>query len=299
MSDRNPFHGGGNEAMPWALGFGLDSSQHNDCPDMNTDFFSDLINPDGLANTHHTHLPIDPSAEPSSYVSPNRDPEASTTTTTPNSIQDTEHALPSGVFEPERDEIKHTPATESTNGDVGEQKPREKKRRRSRNSPEPDYSQIILELNKKRKRTGQACDRCRVRRYRCDPSRNGCVNCRVAGRMCEVTDCVTGETYVRGAAGRMAAEVDRLKARIAELERENDDLQRNTKPYYGYRPPNALPGTTFASAAILHRQQQQRQYQGNLQEQQINRHRIENTKLLKRVAILKGNPETLQKQIKE
>lgn len=162
MSDRNPFHGGGNEAMPWALGFGLESSQRNESSEMNIDFFSDLINPDGLANTHHTHLPINPSAEPSSFASPNRDPEASTTTTTPNSTQETERVLPTGVFDPYQEDIKHTPAPESTNGNVGEEQPREKKRRRSRNSPEPDYSQIILELNKKRKRTGQACDRCRV-----------------------------------------------------------------------------------------------------------------------------------------
>ena len=54
------------------------------------------------------------------------------------------------------------PVSGGINGNSGVQPPRGKKRRRSRNSPEPDYSQIIVELNKKRKRTGQACDRCRV-----------------------------------------------------------------------------------------------------------------------------------------
>lgn len=118
--------------------------------------------------------------------------------------------------------------------------------------------------------------------------------------MCKVTDCVTGETYVRGAAGRMTAEVDRLKARIADLERENDELQRNTKPYYGLRPSNPLPGTTFPSLAILQQQQQQQQqYQAHLREQQTSHHQLENTKLQKRVAVLKGKNETLQKRIEE
>lgn len=60
-------------------------------------------------------------------------------------------------------ETTSPPAPGSINSITGAQPPRGKKRRRSRNSPEPDYSQIIVELNKKRKRTGQACDRCRVR----------------------------------------------------------------------------------------------------------------------------------------
>ncbi|OOQ90928.1 hypothetical protein PEBR_01892 [Penicillium brasilianum] len=294
MSDRNPFHSGGNEAMPWETSFDSESFQRNESSEINTDFFSDLINSDGLANTHQNPLPIRTSTTPSSSASPNRDPETSTTTTNLNSTQNTECVPQTGIYDLFQNEVKHPPVLESTNRDVGKEPPREKKQRRSRNSPEPDYSQIILELNKKRKRTGQACDRCRVRRYKCDPGRNGCLNCRAGGLMCKVTDCVTGETYVRGAAGRMAAEVDRLKARIADLERENDELQRK-KPCYGLGSANPLIDPTHPSIVLL----QQQQHQAKLREQQISKLQIENTQVQKRAAVLKEKNETLQKRIEE
>ncbi|KAJ5389949.1 uncharacterized protein N7496_001017 [Penicillium cataractarum] len=98
-------------------------------------------------------------------------------------------------------------------------------KRRRRWSPEPDYSEQIRERNKKRKRTGQACDRCRIRRSACDPNPKGCGNCSDAGLECKVTDSVTGETIVRGATGRMIAEIETLKARVAALENENAQLR--------------------------------------------------------------------------
>lgn len=88
------------------------------------------------------------------------------------------------------------PVPEGINGDSGGQPPRGKKRRRSRNSPEPDYSQIIVELNKKRKRTGQACDRCRV----CSgfhshcPSRHTCYT--TSNRYANTFSCRSADTNV-------------------------------------------------------------------------------------------------------
>lgn len=63
-----------------------------------------------------------------------------------------------------------------------------------------------------------------MRRFGCDPSPRGCGNCLNLGLECKVTDSVTGETYIRGAAGRMQAEIDNLKSRIAVLEHENERL---------------------------------------------------------------------------
>ncbi|KAF7715016.1 Fungal Zn(2)-Cys(6) binuclear cluster domain-containing protein [Penicillium ucsense] len=101
----------------------------------------------------------------------------------------------------------------------------EKKRRRRPSSPEPDYQEQVATHNKKRKRTGQACDRCRCRRYKCDSRAEGCIPCTTANVPCNVTDSVTGETFVRGAAGRMAAEIEQLKAAVARLEQEKAELQ--------------------------------------------------------------------------
>lgn len=112
--------------------------------------------------------------------------------------------------------------------------------------------------------------------------------------MCKVTDCVTGETYVRGAAGRLAAEVDRLKARIADLEQENDELQRK-KPCYGFGSANPPTDPTHPSIVLL----QQQQHQAKLREQQISKLQIENTQVQKRAAVLKDKNETLQKRIEE
>lgn len=45
-----------------------------------------------------------------------------------------------------------------------------------------------------------------------------------------MTDCVAGETYVRGAAGRMAAEIEVLRAHVAVLQQENNDLKPEVEP---------------------------------------------------------------------
>ncbi|KAJ5174898.1 uncharacterized protein N7482_000775 [Penicillium canariense] len=108
------------------------------------------------------------------------------------------------------------PSPEAINGDEDAQTPRETKGRRSRQPPvEWDYSEDIRAHIKKRRRTGQACDRCK-----------GCAPCvEEAGLECKVTDTVTGETSVRGAAGRMATQIEELKARIAVLEEENSEIR--------------------------------------------------------------------------
>lgn len=56
----------------------------------------------------------------------------------------------------------HPPTTLDSPEGEGEALPRGQPRRRRQGSSERDYSEEIRNLNKKRKRTGQACDRCRV-----------------------------------------------------------------------------------------------------------------------------------------
>lgn len=101
--------------------------------------------------------------------------------------------------------------------------------------------------------------------------------------VCKLTDCVTGEPYARGAAGRMAAEIEELNSRVTNLERENQELQRNIKPHY------IVEHTT-----IPH---QEHQRQPLLLEQEILNLRAENSTLRQRLAIVYGNNHTLRERV--
>lgn len=118
--------------------------------------FADLIAFNGVQDAHQGSSSFDHATTSSTETSSNpfqvatKDPDDDQLAINPNPT-----SLPA-------DDIECTPAPESTTGDDGGQPLGGKKRRRSRNSPEPDYSEIIVELNKKRKRAAQTCDRCKV-----------------------------------------------------------------------------------------------------------------------------------------
>jgi hypothetical protein len=146
MSDHNPAHEDEKETAPWVMHFETESYPPNDSAELGPRFFEDII--DSVEpNTHQVVL----------------SPNSPTPTATPSTVENTEPTQTTSSATLVNDDAESTPASGIIKQDDGEKSQRVTKRRRSRNSPEPDYSQIILELNKKRKRTGQACDRCRVR----------------------------------------------------------------------------------------------------------------------------------------
>ena len=55
---------------------------------------------------------------------------------------------------------------------------------------------------------------------KCTPAVDGCSCCDSAGIPCQVTDRVTGETFVRGAAGRMSQEIEKLRQESANQKQE-------------------------------------------------------------------------------
>lgn len=61
---------------------------------------------------------------------------------------------------------------------------------------------------------------------KCTPDVDGCGCCRIPNLACKVTDRVTGETFVRGAAGRMFQEIDRLEKENLDQKQEITDLKR-------------------------------------------------------------------------
>jgi hypothetical protein len=254
--------------------------------------FANLIAFDGVQASHQGSSPFDPAS-------------TSPTETSSNSFQVAEKDQHNGQLTTypkastlAADDLECTPVPEHTTGDGGQ--PLDgKKRRRSRTSPEQDYSEIMVELNKKRKRTGQACDRCKVcylqhryfrrlcwhilssrctndmitmqiRRFKCDPGRTGCLGCLDAGLDCKVTDRVTGETYVRGAAGLMAAEIEALNAHVTALQEENSALKRETEPRSDLQTTNTIPTPDFLAAMASLQNQQRVQHQQIVSLQQDN-----------------------------
>lgn len=146
MSDHNPFHDDEKETTPWVMDFESESYPPNDSAEVNSGgFFRDIIDSVERNTDQAVSSPISP-----------------TLTATPNTIGNTEPTQTTTSATLVKDNAEPKPARGGIQQEDEEKSQRVKKRRRSRNSPEPDYSQIILELNKKRKRTGQACDRCRV-----------------------------------------------------------------------------------------------------------------------------------------
>ncbi|KAJ5338093.1 hypothetical protein N7452_004821 [Penicillium brevicompactum] len=103
------------------------------------------------------------------------------------------------------------PSNKRPNNDTAEN-PKPKKHRRGRHEPEPDWSaQMREKVSKSSNRVGHACDRCKLKKMRCTPDVNGCGCCIVLNLPCKVTDRVTGETFVRGAAGKMYQEIYKLQ----------------------------------------------------------------------------------------
>ncbi|KAJ5095764.1 hypothetical protein NUU61_005120 [Penicillium alfredii] len=99
------------------------------------------------------------------------------------------------------------------------------KSRRGRWDPEPDWSEMVRAKISRSRRTGQACDRCKLRKMRCDANPDGCNSCISRGFDCKITDRLTGDTFTRGATRRMQKEILDLKRQVNSLTEENERLE--------------------------------------------------------------------------
>ncbi|RMJ23807.1 hypothetical protein PHISP_05328 [Aspergillus sp. HF37] len=106
-----------------------------------------------------------------------------------------------------------------------------KRPRRKKNEPEPDYSAIIRKQVKNATRTGQACDRCKVKRMKCDSEPMGCTICQLYGRECRVTDLTTGTTMTRGEVLRVKQDLDLCREQIRQLNARIRDLTSQIERY--------------------------------------------------------------------
>ncbi|KAI5459104.1 hypothetical protein BGZ63DRAFT_390286 [Mariannaea sp. PMI_226] len=108
-----------------------------------------------------------------------------------------------------------------------------------------DFSGIVKNRLQSYTRTGQACDRCKVRKIRCDALPEGCSHCKNQNLECLVTDRVTGRTERRGYLQELERKESDLVEYIRDLEKLLHDKGVQVKPYES--PPGSQypPGTTL------------------------------------------------------
>ncbi|KAL8713335.1 MAG: hypothetical protein Q9220_002534 [cf. Caloplaca sp. 1 TL-2023] len=81
-----------------------------------------------------------------------------------------------------------------------------------------DYSNDVRKKIISSNRTGQACDRCRVRKMRCDDNPEGCSPCMQNQSPCKTTDRITGRATVRGYVQNVEQRLHQLEIHCRELE---------------------------------------------------------------------------------
>ncbi|KAF5872090.1 putative transcription factor cys6 protein [Botrytis fragariae] len=89
-------------------------------------------------------------------------------------------------------------------------------------------------------RTGQACDRCKVRKIRCDGLAGGCSPCIQNHNECKTTDRITGRATSRGYVEGIEQQNRDLQLRIQELEHRLMQGGADIKPANGY--PDSASG---------------------------------------------------------
>ncbi|TVY28338.1 Transcriptional activator protein [Lachnellula hyalina] len=90
-------------------------------------------------------------------------------------------------------------------------------------------------------RTGQACDRCKVRKIRCDGLPGGCSPCLANNTECRTTDRITGRATQRGYVEGLEHAKHNLEQRVRELEQKCIQNGLDVKPSNEYceaAPPN-------------------------------------------------------------
>ncbi|KAH8755355.1 hypothetical protein F5883DRAFT_469305 [Diaporthe sp. PMI_573] len=94
-----------------------------------------------------------------------------------------------------------------------------------------DFSQVVKDKLQSYTRTGQACDRCKVRKIRCDGLPEGCSPCAQQNLECYVTDRVTGRTERRGYLQQLEREKKDIITRLRDMEKLLEDRGIQVRPW--------------------------------------------------------------------
>ncbi|KAK4233768.1 fungal-specific transcription factor domain-containing protein [Achaetomium macrosporum] len=115
-----------------------------------------------------------------------------------------------------------------------------------------DFSNVVKSKLQSYTRTGQACDRCKVRKIRCDASPEGCSHCATQNLECYVTDRVTGRTERRGYLQQLEREKGAMLVHIRELEKLLESNGVEVRPWQGPGYNTSYPpGVTFDALGNL------------------------------------------------
>jgi hypothetical protein len=88
------------------------------------------------------------------------------------------------------------------------------------------YSDAVRKKLASTSRTGQACDRCKERKMKCDSDPVACQPCRQKGLRCYTTDRVTGQARERGETDRTENELQFLRDQVGAYQQRYGPLQR-------------------------------------------------------------------------
>ncbi|KAL2432690.1 hypothetical protein ABEF95_014545 [Exophiala dermatitidis] len=122
---------------------------------------------------------------------------------------------------------------------------RPSKRIKTLNEEPAQYSDAVRKKLAATSRTGQACDRCKERKMKCDADPMACQPCRQKGLRCYTTDRVTGHARERGESDRAENELLFLREQLAAYQHRYGPLQR-------YDPKELpVPATPKESAPVV------------------------------------------------
>ncbi|KAI9692473.1 MAG: hypothetical protein M1822_006704 [Bathelium mastoideum] len=118
--------------------------------------------------------------------------------------------------------------------------------------PSADFSGPVKEKLLRSQRTGQACDRCKVRKIRCDGRPGGCSPCVQNNTECKTTDRITGRATSRGYTEGLEGEVQALRQTVHHLQQQLRDagIEAKTDLSDGYGPASGIsPGLHWTSTS--------------------------------------------------
>ncbi|OAA50161.1 C6 transcription factor FacB [Beauveria brongniartii RCEF 3172] len=95
-----------------------------------------------------------------------------------------------------------------------------------------DFSSVVKNRLQSYTRTGQACDRCKVRKIRCDALPEGCSHCINLNLDCFVTDRVSGRTERRGYMQELERDKNGMVSHIRQLEKLLLENGVQVRPWY-------------------------------------------------------------------
>ncbi|KAI9850023.1 MAG: hypothetical protein M1838_006196 [Thelocarpon superellum] len=113
-----------------------------------------------------------------------------------------------------------------------------------------DFSSSVKKKLASSTRTGQACDRCKVRKIRCDGLTGGCSPCRQNNTECRTTDRITGRATQRGYVEGLEHQNQEMRSRVEELEARLIAMGVEPTKTNGYHDPNDAPVLDWSSAGV-------------------------------------------------